>query len=75
MHSVSAGDGDSFFSVAECQYIIKHELDTLRAKDETHVPGHPQTKLYPGKSISECLPTPHTVDVISSVLFLHLSSA
>ncbi|XP_034084300.1 anoctamin-10 isoform X2 [Gymnodraco acuticeps] len=45
------GDGDSFLSMAECQYIIKHELDTLRAKDETHVPGHPQAKLYPGKSI------------------------
>ncbi|XP_008322112.1 anoctamin-10 isoform X1 [Cynoglossus semilaevis] len=45
------GDGDSFFSMAECQYIVKHELDTLRAKDETHVPGHSQVKLYPGKSI------------------------
>ncbi|XP_028985013.1 anoctamin-10 isoform X2 [Betta splendens] len=45
------GDGDSFFSVAECQYIIKHELDTLRAKDETHVPGYTQAKLYPGKSL------------------------
>ncbi|XP_045901412.1 anoctamin-10 [Micropterus dolomieu] len=49
------GDGDDFLSMAECQYIIKHELDTLRAKDETHVPGHSQVKLYPGKSISECL--------------------
>ncbi|KAM9852605.1 anoctamin-10 [Aulostomus maculatus] len=45
------GDGDGFLSMAECQYIIKHELDTLRAKDETHVPGHSQAKLYPGKSI------------------------
>lgn len=45
------GDGDSFLSVAECQHIIKHELDTLRAKDETHVPGHTSAKLYPGKSI------------------------
>lgn len=45
------GDGDSFLSMAECQYIIKHELDTLRAKDETHVPGHESAKLYPGKSI------------------------
>ncbi|XP_029282110.1 anoctamin-10 isoform X1 [Cottoperca gobio] len=45
------GYGDSFLSMAECQYIIKHELDTLRAKDETHVPGHTQAKLYPGKSI------------------------
>ncbi|KAJ8415704.1 hypothetical protein AAFF_G00402610 [Aldrovandia affinis] len=45
------GDGDGFLSVAECQYIIKHELDTLRAKDETHIPGYTQMKLYPGKSI------------------------
>lgn len=58
---VSPGDGDSFLSMAECQYIIKHELDTLRAKDETHVPGHTQAKLYPGKSISECLSTSHPV--------------
>uniref|UniRef100_A0A8C6SRD9 Anoctamin n=1 Tax=Neogobius melanostomus TaxID=47308 RepID=A0A8C6SRD9_9GOBI len=47
----NGGDGDGFLSVAECQYIIKHELDTLRAKDESHVPGHTQAKLYPGKSI------------------------
>lgn len=51
---VSPGDGDGFLSMAECQYIIKHELDTLRAQDETHVPGHSEAKLYPGKSISQC---------------------
>uniref|UniRef100_A0A3B3Z3P5 Anoctamin n=1 Tax=Poecilia mexicana TaxID=48701 RepID=A0A3B3Z3P5_9TELE len=45
------GDGDGFLSMAECQYIIKHELETLRAKDETHVPGYSNAKLYPGKSI------------------------
>ncbi|XP_056290379.1 anoctamin-10 [Pseudoliparis swirei] len=45
------GDGDSFLSTAECQYIIKHELDSLRARGETHVPGYQQVKLYPGKSI------------------------
>ncbi|CAN9514212.1 unnamed protein product [Ophioblennius macclurei] len=45
------GDGDDFLSMAECQYIVKHELDSLRAKNETHVPGHSQAKLYPGKSI------------------------
>lgn len=50
---VSPGDGDGFLSMAECQYIIKHELDTLRAQDETHVPGHSEAKLYPGKSISQ----------------------
>lgn len=58
---VSPGDGDSFLSTAECQYIIKHELDTLRAKDETHVPGLSRVKLYPGKSVSECPSTSHTV--------------
>ncbi|KAJ0000058.1 hypothetical protein NQD34_011900 [Periophthalmus magnuspinnatus] len=47
------GDGDGFLSMAECQYIIKHELDTLRAKDETHIPGYTQAKLYPGKSIND----------------------
>ncbi|XP_051577310.1 anoctamin-10 [Myxocyprinus asiaticus] len=45
------GDGDGFLSVAECQYIIKHGLDTLRAKSEEHVPGYPKLKLYPGKSV------------------------
>lgn len=51
---VSPGDGDGFLSKAECQYIVKHELDTLRAQSETHVPGHSEAKLYPGKSISQC---------------------
>ncbi|KAK7147824.1 hypothetical protein R3I94_010375 [Phoxinus phoxinus] len=45
------GDGQAFLSEAECQYIIKHELDTLRAKHEEHVPGYPKLKLYPGKSV------------------------
>ncbi|XP_058601784.1 anoctamin-10 [Onychostoma macrolepis] len=45
------GDGEAFLSDAECQYIIKHELDTLRAKNEEHVPGYPKLKLYPGKSV------------------------
>uniref|UniRef100_A0A8C5FCL0 Anoctamin n=1 Tax=Gadus morhua TaxID=8049 RepID=A0A8C5FCL0_GADMO len=45
------GDGDGFLSMAECQYIVKHELDSLRAKSETHIPGYEKAKLYPGKSI------------------------
>uniref|UniRef100_A0A3B3CLU0 Anoctamin n=1 Tax=Oryzias melastigma TaxID=30732 RepID=A0A3B3CLU0_ORYME len=45
------GSGDGFLSMAECQYIIKHQLEALRAKEETHVPGFSQAKLYPGKSI------------------------
>uniref|UniRef100_A0A3Q4MA82 Anoctamin n=1 Tax=Neolamprologus brichardi TaxID=32507 RepID=A0A3Q4MA82_NEOBR len=47
----NGGDGDGFLSMAECQYVIKHELDTLRAKEETNVPGYSHAKLYPGKSI------------------------
>uniref|UniRef100_A0A8C7WYV2 Anoctamin n=1 Tax=Oryzias sinensis TaxID=183150 RepID=A0A8C7WYV2_9TELE len=49
--SVLSGAGDDFLSMAECQYIIKHQLEALRAEDETHVPGYSQAKLYPGKSI------------------------
>lgn len=49
------GDGQAFLSDAECQYIIKHELDTLRAKNEEHVPGYPKLKLYPGKSVGKCI--------------------
>ncbi|XP_063778389.1 anoctamin-10 isoform X2 [Pseudophryne corroboree] len=45
------GDGEDFLSMSECQYIIKHELDNLRAQDETNIPGYPQSKLYPGKSL------------------------
>ncbi|XP_025901334.1 anoctamin-10 isoform X2 [Nothoprocta perdicaria] len=46
-----ADDNQSFLTMAECQYIIKHELENLRAKDEKIIPGYPQAKLYPGKSI------------------------
>ncbi len=52
---VLLGDGEGFLSDAECQYIIKHELDTLRAKNEEHVPGYPKLKLYPGKSVGRCI--------------------
>ncbi|XP_069814700.1 anoctamin-10 isoform X2 [Dendropsophus ebraccatus] len=45
------GDGENFLNMSECQYIIKHEFDNLRARDETNIPGYPQSKLYPGKSI------------------------
>ncbi|KAM4706305.1 anoctamin-10 [Rhinophrynus dorsalis] len=50
-------DNEDFFSMAECQYIIKHELDNLRARDETNIPGYPNAKLYPGKSILRRLQT------------------
>lgn len=41
--------------MAECQFIIKHELENLRARDEKMIPGYPQAKLYPGKSLSKSL--------------------
>lgn len=58
-------DNHNFLTMAECQYIIKHELENLRAKDEKMIPGYPQAKLYPGKSIGKqySLPVTHCVDV------------
>nr|XP_020761044.1 anoctamin-10 isoform X2 [Odocoileus virginianus texanus] len=44
-------DNDDFLSMAERQFIIKHELENLRARDEKMIPGYPQAKLYPGKSL------------------------
>ncbi|KAM6450827.1 anoctamin-10 isoform 1-T3 [Liasis olivaceus] len=52
-----AEDNYNFLTMAECQYIIKHELENLRAKDEKMIPGYPQAKLYPGKSIMRRLTT------------------
>ncbi|XP_060104828.1 anoctamin-10 [Heteronotia binoei] len=52
-----AEDNHDFLTMAECQYIIKHELENLRAKDEKMIPGYPQAKLYPGKSIMRRLLT------------------
>ncbi|MEE6466192.1 hypothetical protein FKM82_006865 [Ascaphus truei] len=50
-------DGADFLTMAECQYIIKHELDNLRAREEKIIAGYPQAKLYPGKSILRRLQT------------------
>ncbi|KAG8139257.1 hypothetical protein E2320_002044, partial [Naja naja] len=47
----------NFKDFAECQYIVKHELENLRAKNEKMIPGYPQAKLYPGKSIMRRLTT------------------
>ncbi|KAM6159817.1 anoctamin-10 isoform 2-T4 [Erethizon dorsatum] len=44
-------DNDDFLTMAECQFIVKHELENLRARDEKMIPGYPQAKLYPGKSL------------------------
>ncbi|XP_067837810.1 anoctamin-10 isoform X2 [Heptranchias perlo] len=50
-------DDNDFLTMAERQFIIKRELENLRAVNETTVPGHPQVKLYPGKSIIRRLQT------------------
>ncbi|XP_059829207.1 anoctamin-10 isoform X2 [Hypanus sabinus] len=50
-------DNYDFLTMTERQYIIKRELENLRAINETMVPGHPQAKLYPGKSIIRRLQT------------------
>ncbi|GCB66014.1 hypothetical protein scyTo_0000531 [Scyliorhinus torazame] len=50
-------DDSDFLTMAEKQFIIKRELENLRAVNETMVPGHPQAKLYPGKSIFRRLQT------------------
>nr|CAB3221886.1 anoctamin-10-like [Phallusia mammillata] len=44
-------EDDEFLLESEAHYIIKIELDGLRAKDEKCIPGHPSVHLYPGKSI------------------------
>ncbi|XP_021113372.1 anoctamin-10 isoform X3 [Heterocephalus glaber] len=44
-------DNDDFLTMTECQFIVKHELENLRARDEKMIPGYPQAKLYPGKSL------------------------
>uniref|UniRef100_A0A452UIN1 ANO10 n=2 Tax=Ursus TaxID=9639 RepID=A0A452UIN1_URSMA len=51
-------DNDDFLTMAECQFIIKHELENLRARDEKMIPGYPQAKLYPGKSLCKSLYQP-----------------
>lgn len=42
-------------TTAEMLYIIKFQLDNLKAKDEEHIPGEPTSKLQPGKPIFEVL--------------------
>lgn len=67
----TTGDGDGFLSMAECQYIIKHGLDNLRAKDEAHVPGYPKMKLYPGKSVSKYSNDPVTSATLKHCVHSH----
>uniref|UniRef100_UPI00358F1D35 anoctamin-10 isoform X1 n=2 Tax=Myxine glutinosa TaxID=7769 RepID=UPI00358F1D35 len=44
-------DNDDFFMPSEQLYIIKRELDNLRAVEKGSVNGYPKIALYPGKSI------------------------
>ncbi|XP_068944702.1 anoctamin-10 isoform X3 [Petaurus breviceps papuanus] len=59
---------DDFLTMAECQFIIKHELENLRARDEKMIPGYPQAKLYPGKSILRRL---LTCGLVTQIFPLH----
>nr|XP_055237386.1 anoctamin-10 isoform X2 [Gorilla gorilla gorilla] len=65
-------NNDDFLTMAECQFIIKHELENLRAKDEKMIPGYPQAKLYPGKSLLRRL---LTSGIVIQVFPLHDSEA
>ncbi|KAK7084474.1 hypothetical protein SK128_012412 [Halocaridina rubra] len=43
---------DTVLTPAEREYCVRHELDSIRAKqEEGHVPGYPQILLHPGESI------------------------
>ncbi|XP_063662795.1 anoctamin-10 isoform X14 [Pan troglodytes] len=65
-------NNDDFLTMAECQFIIKHELENLRAKGEKMIPGYPQAKLYPGKSLLRRL---LTSGIVIQVFPLHDSEA
>ncbi|KAK7806899.1 hypothetical protein U0070_026042 [Myodes glareolus] len=65
-------NNDDFLTMAECQFIIKHELENLRARDEKMIPGYPQAKLYPGKSLMRRL---LTSGIVTQVFPLHDSEA
>jgi hypothetical protein len=43
---------DDLLTVAEKQYIVRHELENIRAlTEEDEVPGYPAFRLYEGQSI------------------------
>ncbi|XP_078527664.1 anoctamin-10-like isoform X2 [Lissotriton helveticus] len=42
---------DEFLTLAERQFLVKHEADSIRVRDEEHVPGYPKLRLYPGQPI------------------------
>ncbi|XP_044108761.1 anoctamin-10 isoform X3 [Neovison vison] len=65
-------DNNDFLTMAECQFIIKHELENLRAREEKMIPGYPQAKLYPGKSLLRRL---LTSGIVIQVFPLHDNEA
>ncbi|NP_001258802.1 anoctamin-10 isoform 2 [Mus musculus] len=65
-------NNNDFLTMAECQFIIKHELENLRARDEKMIPGYPQAKLYPGKSLMRRL---LTSGIVTQVFPLHDTEA
>nr|KAF6334794.1 anoctamin 10 [Pipistrellus kuhlii] len=65
-------NNDDFLTMAERQFIIKHELENLRARDEKMIPGYPQAKLYPGKSLLRRL---LTSGIVIQVFPLHDNEA
>jgi hypothetical protein len=45
---------DDLLTTAERQYIVRHELENIRAqKEEDQVPGYPAFRLYEGQSIGK----------------------
>ncbi|XP_050696718.1 anoctamin-10-like, partial [Eriocheir sinensis] len=43
---------DTVLTPAEREFCVRHELESLRAKqEESHVPGYPAVKLYPGQPL------------------------
>ena len=45
---------DDFLTTADRQYIVRHELENIRAqKEDDQVPGYPAFRLYEGQSIGK----------------------
>ncbi|XP_069460048.1 anoctamin-10-like [Ambystoma mexicanum] len=46
---------EEFLTLAERQFLVKHEADGVRVQDEKCIPGYPKLRLYPGQPIVRCL--------------------
>nr|XP_014353638.1 PREDICTED: anoctamin-10-like [Latimeria chalumnae] len=44
-----------FLTLAERQYLVTRELESLKTQDETFIPGYPKEKLYQGECIFQSL--------------------